>query len=94
MRRYLMACRGDAPYKIRKTFRNPAKHEKRPQQLGFVEDLEQPVGVAADAAVECVPFGSTDAVLERGDLEIILHVDGHGVHDGTRRASGNGRPER
>ena len=68
---------------------DPPEHEERAQHAVLGEDAEQPLRVRDDAALHPVPLGARDDAIEDADVEVVLHVDAHGVDDRrTGRPSG------
>jgi hypothetical protein len=65
---------------------DPTQGEERRPYLGGVEAVEQPLGVALDAAFQGIPVLAADGPLERRDLEMLLDVDGEGVEGWGRGA--------
>ena len=47
----------------------------------FIEDVEEPLGVGAHAALHPIPLRTGHDAIEDADVEVVLHVDGHRVHD-------------
>src|SRR5205814_5721872 len=76
-----VARRADAAYNGGIAFRDPAEREERRVGICFGEKLEDSIDVALDAAWKRIPIASLDAIGERGDLKIILHVDRECVDD-------------
>ena len=65
-----------------KPLRDPAEHEERAAHAVLVEDAEQPLGVAHDAALDRRPTRSRGTTPSNdADVEVVLDVDGHRVDD-------------
>ncbi len=69
----------------RKPFRDPAEDEERGRDTTGLEQAEQPLGVAGHTALEIFPAIAGDHAVERVDVEVVLDVDAHRVHDIARR---------
>ena len=65
------------------TVRDPPQHEERRLHLAAVEQLEQPVGIGADPALEAFPEVTGNDAVEDADVEVVFHVDRHRIHDGS-----------
>ena len=63
--------------KVGIALRHPAQNEERTFDLGFVEQIENTLRVAFDAALEAWPSASVDDSGEGFHVEIIFDVDGN-----------------
>src|SRR5690606_14841261 len=88
--RQFVPARDDLADHRRVALGDPAEREEGCSRLVPVEQLEDAVDVALDAARHRVPALAIDVRRERGDLEIVLDVDRHRVQDtgGGRGARG------
>jgi hypothetical protein len=68
---------------------DPAEGEEGGGDAGLGELFEDAVGVGFHPAGEAVPGIARDGAGEGLDLEVVLHVDGHGIDD-----RGHDRPPR
>ena len=72
---------GDGAEESGKPLRHPAEHEERAPHGMLIEDRQQPLGIAHDPALARLPGAPRHDAVERAHLEVVLDVDGHGVHD-------------
>ena len=75
----LMPLGHQAADQIGMPLRHPAQGEKRRLDSPFGKQIENAMGVARDPPRPLFPLLAGDVRLERRDLEIILHIHGHGV---------------
>jgi hypothetical protein len=68
--------------------RDPTEHEERGLDAVRIEELEDAIDVAIDPKLDAVPIRDAEMRLECRDLEVVLHVDGHGVDVSRSRATG------
>ena len=69
----------DAPYQARIALRDPTQHKEGGPRLMPVEKFEDDLDVTLDPAGIAVPLAPIDVRLEGGDLEVVFHVDRHGI---------------
>ncbi len=81
----LVPRRGDPLHEGRITLGHPAENEKGGLDAGLVEDLQQAVGVPLHPALDRRPARTRHDPVERADVEVILHVDGHRVQHAAHR---------
>ena len=74
-----LAGLGDAADQARIALGHPAEHEERGAHPRVGEHRQQSVGVGLDAAGVAVPGVRADDVGEGRDVEVVLHVDRHGI---------------
>src|SRR6185295_13975356 len=79
VRRDLVSRRGNAAHQPGMPLRDPAEHEERGARLRAGEQVEQPGDAPAHAGLEVAPIRIPHVSLERGDLEVLFHVDGEVV---------------
>ena len=77
----LVAAPGDLRHQFRMALSDPPEHEEGAADVELVEDVEQAVGVPADAAFHGVPGRARHDAVEHADVKIVLHVDAHGIDD-------------
>ena len=82
MRCDLVARGVDVPDEPRMLPRDPADGEEGGVGVVPGQQVEQDVHVPLDAGLEPVPLGPGDEALERGDMEVLLHVNGEEVRRG------------
>ena len=83
----LMAGIGDPANELAIAMRDPAEREEGGLAAVTLEQLEDPLDVALDAALEGFPLSALDVRGERGDLEVVLHVDRHRVERRRHRVA-------
>ena len=81
MARELVTVRDDAPHQLRVALGDPAEREERRLGAGLLEQREDALDVALDAAGRAVPLRPRDVRRERRDLEVVLDVDRQRVDD-------------
>src|ERR1041384_936235 len=69
----------DGSHQPRIALCNPAESEKRRLRLAIGKQLKDAIDIPFDAALAAVPLVPLDMREESLDLEIVLHIDGHGV---------------
>src|SRR5688572_12856061 len=79
MRRHFVPARRDLANELRMALGNPPEHKKRGTQSVRLEEIEQPVRVRYDTAVEHIPRSSRDDPVERRGLKVVLDVNAHRV---------------
>ena len=87
MGRDLVAQRHDVPDETRKAVAYPPEYEERAAHACFIENGQKPIRVGADAALQPIPLISGNDIIERADLEVVLHVNGKyvGQHPGIKQ---------
>ena len=75
----LMTVFDDAPYEARIALRDPAQHKEGGPHVMLVEKFEDDLDVALDPTGVAVPLAPIDVGLKGGDLEVVFHVNRHGV---------------
>src|SRR5471032_2682221 len=84
MRREFMTTFDDAPDEPWIACRNPTEREESGCRVCFCKQLQNPIDIGFDSAFSVVPVSAFDVRKEGFDLEIIFHIDCHGVNSWTR----------
>jgi hypothetical protein len=69
----------DAPYEARIALCDPAQREEGGPRVMLVEKLEDDLDVTLDPTGIAVPLATVEVGLKGLDLEVIFHVNSHGV---------------
>src|SRR5262249_1114939 len=81
----------DGTHQFRLAVGDPAQYEERGPDASVFENLQNLVRPDAHARLVSVPLRSVHAVLERGNLVEVFHVDRQGVERGWRGGRRRGR---
>ena len=76
-----MSRGGDPTDEGGETLGNPAENKKRRRYPRVGENIQQPVSVFTNTTLEAVPLISANRAFKCADLEKVLNVDRHCVHD-------------
>ena len=77
-----MAIVDDFSGQLRVALGDPAQSEKRASHVVGGEQLENALGISLYPAGMLIPLVAIQMRLERGNLEIVFHVDRHGIGHG------------
>jgi hypothetical protein len=69
----------DMPNQRRMAFGDPTQNKECGTDVLSLKQIEQPLCVPDNSALEAVPTCTRHAILKRRDMEIVLDVHGHGV---------------
>ena len=61
-------------------FGDPSQDEESRISSGIIEQLEDSFDVVLDPARMSIPRAAIDVPVERRDLEVLLHINRHGVN--------------
>src|SRR5512145_2371201 len=76
------------------TLGDPAENEESGLQRAFGKERQEPFGIGDDTALHPIPLGTWQHTVERADVEVILHVNRHGVDDAGACGSAHCAPFR
>jgi hypothetical protein len=78
-----VALSHDPANQVRIALGHPPEAKERSGHVVIAEELEDPIGVPLDASFKIVPLVPMDNVRESLHLEIVFHIDGHGIDQFT-----------
>ena len=65
VRRKLVSCIGNSPYKLRVMIGDPAQYEKGPLHFVLGQQVQNPLGIVYHVMGEIAPLASRDIFFER-----------------------------
>src|SRR5579864_8627046 len=84
----LMTFSNDGTNKPRVSLGYPSEHKKRCRHACVRKETEHLIGIRLDPARETLPRAAIDASRKGLHLEVILHIDRHGVADAATPSRG------